>query len=87
MRYRHIHTNQVIEGEDALDYAMSKCGIKLTFVKDSMEQIEFKDMLVDWYFSGNWIEEKDDEISKTEKDYEIADMIYQDNLERKLVTA
>ena len=84
MRYRNFNTDEIVEEDECLDYVLKKCGIELKYVKDSMEQIEFKAMLVDWYFSGNWIKEKDEEISNIEKDYEIADMIYQDNLDIRL---
>lgn len=42
--------------EKAFDYALGRC---LSGLPD--EQEEFREMLVEWYYSGNWIEE--DEIN------------------------
>ncbi len=82
MRYRNLNTNEIVEEENALDYAMQQCGIKLIDTRNSLEQEEFKNMLVEWYFSGNYIEEAE-EIPDLERDLEIADIIYQENLEKK----
>ena len=46
----------VVRDEQAFDYALERCT-KGTL----LEQEEFKEMLVDWYFSGNWIHKEDDD--------------------------
>jgi hypothetical protein len=40
----------VVEDEEAFDYAL-ECCLKGTLE----EQQEFREMLVDWYYSGNWV--------------------------------
>lgn len=45
-----------IEEDQAFRYALERC-LKGT----PEEQLEFRDMLVEWYFSGNWIKEDEDE--------------------------
>lgn len=47
------HEGEYILASGALDYAMKQCGIVHTG-KSSPEQREFDEMLVEWYFSGNW---------------------------------
>ncbi len=45
-----------IEAEDALDYAMERCGIRPSAAPaDMQDRDEFNRMLVEWYFSGNWL--------------------------------
>ena len=82
MNYRNLKTNERVEEDESLDYVLKKCGLKLLEVEDTLEQEEVKDMLVEWYFSGNWIEE-DENIPDLENDLEWADRIYQENLDRK----
>jgi len=43
--------------DDAADYAAKQCGIKLT----GKTTDEFIKMFVEWFYSGNWIEDDDDE--------------------------
>lgn len=83
MSYRNLGTNERVEEDEALDYALRKCGIQLVEVEDTLEQEELKDMLVEWYFSGNWIEDNDDDVPDLEEDLEFADRVYQENLDRK----
>lgn len=40
----------LVEDEKAFDYALERC-LKGTL----KEQQEFKEMLVEWYYSGNWV--------------------------------
>ena len=82
MSYRNLGTNERVEEDEALDYAIKKCGLKLVEVEDALEQEELKDMLVEWYFSGNWIKE-DEDIPNLENDLEWADRVYQESLDRK----
>ena len=53
--YRGMCSNQgiYIDNEDALMYAMEQCGIKPSNERDM--DAEFTDMLVEWYYSGDWI--------------------------------
>lgn len=53
--YQNIKTKEVVHKDEALDYALNKLGITVEENQD-IEQIEFKTMLPDWYFSGNWVE-------------------------------
>ena len=46
-----------IESYRADDYAAKQCGIVLT----SKTTDEFRKMLVEWFYSGNWTEDDDDE--------------------------
>ena len=82
MSYRNLMTNKRVEKDEELDYVLKKCGLKLVEVEDTLEQEEVKDMLIEWYFSGNWVEE-DEDIADLENDLEWADRIYQENLDRK----
>lgn len=57
MYYKGIGPEQgnVVEEEQAFEYALERC------LKGSAEeQQEFKEMLVEWYYSGNWYEEDED---------------------------
>lgn len=56
--YVHINNKNKVEAEEALDYVCEKCGIKFEDISDNKEQLELKEMLVEWYFSGNWIKEE-----------------------------
>lgn len=46
----------VIEEKQAYQYALERC---LNGTPE--EQLEFREMLVEWYFSGNWVKEDQDE--------------------------
>lgn len=46
-----------IEDEYALEYAMEHCGIQA--VGDEVNP-EFAEMLVEWFYSGNWLHEEDE---------------------------
>lgn len=45
----------MVEEALAYDYALERC-LKGT----EEERKEFREMLVEWFYSGNWIEEEDD---------------------------
>lgn len=47
---------KIIAEENALSYAMKCCGI----VKGGHgpDWSEFSDMLIDWFYSGNWLKEE-----------------------------
>ena len=47
------HEGEYVSAQDALAYAMKQCGVVHSAGR-SPEQREFDEMLVEWYFSGNW---------------------------------
>ena len=53
--YQHIKTNEIIEVDESLEYIYKKLGIKIED-QNTLEQEEFKQMIQEWYFSGDWIE-------------------------------
>ncbi len=61
-QYREINTNEIIEDFMAEDYALKKLGLKIEPQGKNgeltVEQLEFKDLIIDWFFSGNWIKEE-----------------------------
>lgn len=82
-QYRSLKDNTVVMEEAALDYVLDKLGIELIPTND-IEQEEFKEMIVEWYFSANWIEEEiDEDIQNLEYELERADREYQDKLDRE----
>ena len=50
--YHEIGTNVFVPDEDAYEYALDRC-----MNGTEEEQKEFKEMLVEWFYSGNWIKE------------------------------
>lgn len=84
--YRNIKTEKEVDEFEALDYVCKKCGIKFEEIEDNLEQLELKEMLLQWYFSGNWIEidEDDEEYPNAERNAILADMLYDENLDRKM---
>lgn len=55
---------EIVYEDEALDYVLEKLGLKITpggeNGKETLEQTEFKEMLVEWYFSGNWVTKWED---------------------------
>ncbi len=51
--YREIRTNIFVPESDAYEYALEQC-------LNGAEQREFREMLIEWYYSGNWIKESRD---------------------------
>lgn len=45
----------VVEEEQAFDYALERC-----LFGTQEDRKEFREMLVEWFYSGNWIEEDED---------------------------
>ena len=43
-----------VRAEDALIYASERCGIRKIDVT-APDAAEFMEMLVEWFFSGNWV--------------------------------
>ena len=48
--YIGFKTNEFVPEEDAYEYALDRC-----MNGTEEEQKEFKEMLVEWFFSGNWV--------------------------------
>ncbi len=49
-----LERGKYVEAEDALKYAMERCGIKFSGLPGDSRK-EFRCALVEWFFSGNWI--------------------------------
>ena len=85
--YRNITTDEVVYKEEAEEYVLNRLGITVTPKgkngEMTQEQIENIESTVEWFFSGNWVEEKiyDDDVPDLE--CELADKEYQDGLDRK----
>lgn len=45
-----------VDNEDAYDYALDRC-----LNGSDQEKKEFREMLVEWYFSGDWIRRNEDD--------------------------
>lgn len=88
--YRNTKTDEEVMEDDWTNYAKEKFGIEVNpqgkngeLTKD---QVEFLVTFTEWYFSDNWIEEEieDDDIPPDlEAELERADMLYQENLDKK----
>lgn len=52
--YRGIGPEEghIVGDNEAYDYALERC-----LKGPTEEQKEFRDMLVEWYYSGNWVKE------------------------------
>ena len=55
--YLEFHTNEFVSDEDAFQYAFERC-----MNGTEKEIAEFKEMLVEWFFSGNWIREENHRV-------------------------
>ena len=74
-QYREIRTGKIVEDFMAESYALDKLGITITprgkNGEMTLEQMEYKETITDWYFSGNWVKE---EIKEDEADvFELID--------------
>ena len=45
--------------DEALDYVLAKCGLAI-IDPDAPDAEEAKEMLVEWFFSGNWVDVYDE---------------------------
>ena len=54
---------KIIDDDVAFQYALERCT-KGT----EQEQQDFEEMLVEWYFSGNWIRRKYDHLQEEERE-------------------
>jgi len=86
--YRNINTKEIVLEEDAKDYALDKLGITITPKgkngEYTTEQLDNIEETISWYFSGNWIEEK--EYENEEEDYYAVkdDLMYEDYINRRM---
>lgn len=57
--YKGIGPNsgKIVPEVEAFQYALKECGV-LAYTSGAPEFGEFQEMLVEWYFSGNWIKEE-----------------------------
>jgi hypothetical protein len=47
---------KTVSADDALPYAMLRCGITFVYSENIGDcRQEFMKMLVDWFYSGNWL--------------------------------
>ena len=53
-----IEHGKHVDMEDAADYAAEQCGIQLT----GKTTDEFRNMFVEWFYSGNWVEDNNETI-------------------------
>lgn len=61
--WKQIGTNIFVPEEDAFDYAIERCTtIPFAVIGIDWTQ-EFKEMLVEWFYSDNWIWEGDSDGS------------------------
>ena len=51
--YHEMGTNVFVSEDEAFDYALDRC-----LHGSELDQIEFSHMLVEWFYSGNWIKEE-----------------------------
>lgn len=60
--WRQIGTDVFVPEEDAFDYAIERCTT-IPFAVAGIEWVqEFKDMVVEWFYSYNWVHEDDKEV-------------------------
>ena len=52
--YEKMYSKEFVSVDDALEYAMEKCGV-VEIDDTAPEADDFKEMLVEWYFS-DWVE-------------------------------
>lgn len=50
--YSEIGTDNFVPEEDAFDYALERC-----LHGTEEDQRKFREMLVEWFYSGNWVKE------------------------------
>ena len=66
--YRNMTTDEVVYKEEAEDYVLNRLGLTVTPKGENgemtIEQIENIESTVDWFFSGNWIEEEIKEVEE-----------------------
>ena len=50
---------QTVADDKAMEYAANNCGISIDYKTPIPEAAEFRRMFLEWYFSGEWINEKE----------------------------
>ena len=88
--YKNRETNEEVAKEDMTDYAMYVLGITIKPVGKNgeltLEQHEFIEHIGEWYFSDPvWTIEKDENDEEYDYALEMADRIYQENVDEKLL--
>ena len=87
-QYREISTNETVLEEETKDYVLDRLGLTVTPKgkngEMTLEQLENVEETVDWFFSGNWIKEEIEEDVEIVDDLEWADIIYQENLDKRM---
>lgn len=67
--YRNITTDAVVYKEEAEEYVLDRLGIKITPKgkngEMTIEQLENIEETINWFFSGNWIEEEIKEVEES----------------------
>jgi len=53
--------NKHVREEDALEYAMRQCGLSFLNVYDVLDRADFISWFVEWYFSGEWTLQDDEQ--------------------------
>ena len=87
--YRNITTDEVVYKEEAEEYALNELGLTVTpkGKNGEMTQLQLENIqeTINWFFSGNWIEEDiyDEDVPDLEYELELADREYRDGLARK----
>ena len=87
--YRNITTDEVVYKEAAEEYVLNELGITVIPKGKNGEmtqlQLENIEETINWFFSGNWIEEDiyDEDVPDLEYELELADREYQEGLDRK----
>ena len=64
-QYKNIKTNEIVEDFMAEDYVINRLGLVIMPKGENgtltLEQQDFIDSTVEWFFSGNWIKEEVEE--------------------------
>ena len=87
--YVNITTQEIVPECDFEEYVLEHLGIEIEPKgpngTKTLEQIEFIENTIEWYFSGNWVEEyeRDDDEPDLEYYLEMADRQYQEELEKQ----
>ncbi len=55
------NTGKYVEADDGFEYVCQQVGIE-AFDETAPDAAEFKEMLIEWYFSGNWIEDYKEDV-------------------------
>ena len=77
--YRNITTDEVVYKEEAEEYVLNELGLTVTpkGKNGEMTQLQLENIqeTINWFFSGNWIEEDiyDEDVSDLEYELELAD--------------